>query len=324
MAVTAKIKNIFEKSSGLLLALILMAILLSIFTPGFLSLYNFQNIFKDFSILLVVSIGMTLAILLGKIDISVGSIMSMAGIIATVMLFKGYNIVFSLAVAILAGMAIGLINGYFIGRQKFDYFIVTFATMAIAKSLALVICGGNIISVTNEAFMFVGHGKIGGIFMVIWLALIIFFVMYYVVQKTDFGYKIYSIGGSEQASLLSGIDTKKVQVKAFVIGGGLAAVAGIFLAAIANTGNATAGNGYEFNAIAAVLIGGTPFDGGRGGLKGTFLGALFISVLKNGLNLIGLTPPWQYTVIGIIILLAIIGDVLVDERKKTEVMRRKW
>lgn len=318
------IKNIYKNMSGLLLGLIIMVILLGIFVDGFASLYNLQNIAKDFSILLVVSIAMTLAILLGKIDISVGSVMSMSGIIATVLLMNGYNIIFALIVAMLSGVCIGLINGYLIGYHKFDYFIVTFATLAIAKSIAFVVCNGKIIPVSNSAFMFIGSGKIAGIYFVIWLSLIIYLLMYYITNKTEFGYKIYSIGGSEQTSILAGINPQRVYIKAFAIGGLLASISGIFLAAVANTGNATAGTGYEFNAIAAVLIGGTPFDGGRGGLKGTFVGALFITVLKNGLNLMGFTPSWQYTIIGFIILTVLIVDVIMEEQKKKEVMRRKW
>ena len=158
--------------------------------------------------------------------------------------------------------------------------------------------------------------------MIVWFSMIIFFVLYYMLNKTTFGYRVYSVGGSENVSQLSGINTRRTYIISFIISGILAALGGLFMAGKANSGNATMGDGYEFNAIATVLIGGTPFDGGKGGLMSTFIGALFISLLNNGIALIGLTPAWQYAIIGIAILLVIIMDVALNERRKRAERRR--
>ncbi|HML37588.1 MAG TPA: ABC transporter permease [Bacillota bacterium] len=311
-----------KQASGLLFGTIFIFIALSILAEGFLSTYNCLNILKDFSILLIISLGMTLTILLGKLDMSVGSVMSLSGIVTTLLIANHAGLVLSIAGGLASGLIIGLINGYFVGVQKFDYFIVTFASLSIAKGLAQVICNGNIISCESSAFGYLGSGKLLGVYLIIWIAIIIFFISYFVTKKTSFGYKLYSVGGSEAVSSLSAIKSKRIYVTAFAVCGLMAAVSGILLAARAYSGNATAGAGYEFNAIAAVLVGGTPFDGGKGGVKGTFLGALFITILKNGLNLLGFSSPLQYTLIGLIILIAIVADVFIDERKKINDLRR--
>jgi ribose/xylose/arabinose/galactoside ABC-type transport system permease subunit len=186
----------------------------------------------------------------------------------------------------------------------------------------LVACDGDIISSDSEVLLFIGTGKVLGVFFIIWFAVIVYILMLYITNRTKFGYEIYSVGGSEQVAMLSGIKTYKVYIRAFVIAGILSAIGGIFLAGKANSGNATIGDGYEFNAIATVLIGGTPFDGGKGGLLGTMVGAFFISVLRNGISLMGFTPAWQYALIGIAILITILVDVLINERTKREEKRR--
>ncbi len=307
---------------GLIIAIVALFIIMSVMAEGFLSWYNLHNVLKDFSILLIVASGMTFAILLGKIDMSAGSVMSLSAIMITILLSKGATFPAALLGGIASGALIGLINGYLIGVQKLNHFIATFATMNIAKGAALVICNGQIINSSSDALLFIGTGKILKLFVIVWFSLIAFFVLYFILNKTTFGYRVYSVGGSENVSQLSGINTRKIYIISFIISGILAAIGGLFMAGKANSGNATMGDGYEFNAIATVLIGGTPFDGGKGGLMSTFIGALFISILKNGIALIGLTPAWQYFIIGIAILLVIIMDVALNERRKRAEKRR--
>jgi ribose transport system permease protein len=304
-------------------AVVLMAVM-GFSADGFLSWYNMHNVLKDFSILLTVSSGMTIAILLGKIDMSAGSVMSLSAIATTLTLASGRGIAAAAAVGMLSGMAVGLFNGYMIGVQKVNHFIVTFASMSIAKGIALIACNGEIINGTGRGLLFIGTGKIFNIFVIIWISVIIFIALYRLLKKSLFGYKIYSIGGSETVARLSGIDTRAVYIKSFVLIGLLSAIAGIFTAGKANSGNVTMGDGFEFNAIATVLIGGTPFDGGRGGLLGTFVGAFMISVLKNGISFLGMTPAWQYAIIGIVILVVIVADVTLNERRKIAESRRVW
>lgn len=301
-----------------------MFVFLSIFADGFFGWYNIHNLLKDTSILLVVAIGITLVILVGKNDLSVGSVMSLTAIVTTMLLSNGAHIVLALLAGIACGVVFGLLNGYLVGIQKLDHFVTTFATMSLAKGLALVICNGNIINANNDHFMAIGHSSslFLGLHVFIWIVGIIFAVMLFVLTKTKFGYKLYSIGGSEIAASLSGMKTGATYIKVYIISGVLASIGGILLASKANNGNATIGDGYEFSAIATVLIGGTPFDGGRGGLVGTLIGAVLISMLRNGLRFLGVTPSLQFVIIGLVILAVIVMDVIINERRKQEEMRR--
>lgn len=309
---------------GLLIGIAVLFIFMSVFAEGFFSWYNLHNLLKDSSILLTVAAGMTLAILIGKIDMSAGSVMSLSAIVTTILLSQGVHVVIALIAGISSGALIGLLNGYLIGIQKLDHFVTTFATMSLAKGIALVLCDGAIINTGNADFKAIGASTslFLGIHVYIWIVAVIFVILLFMLTKTKFGYKIYSIGGSEQASMLTGINTRGTFISVFLISGITAAIGGILLASKANNGNATIGNGYEFNAIATVVIGGTPFDGGRGGLTGTLIGALLISLLKNGLRFLNITPSLQYVIIGLVILAVIIMDVVINERRKLEELRR--
>lgn len=313
-----------KESLGLIAGIIVMFIFMSVFAGGFLSWYNMHNLLKDTSILLIVSVGMTLVILVGKIDMSAGSVMSLTAIVVTILLRGGMHIVPALLAGIACGVLIGLLNGFLVGVQKLNHFVTTFATMSLAKGLALVICDGQIINANSEHLKAIGHSSslFLGLHVFIWIVAIIFAAMLFVMTKTKFGYKLYSVGGSEQAAMLAGMKTSATYIKVYIISGVLASIGGILLASKANNGNATIGDGYEFNAIATVLIGGTPFDGGRGGLTGTLIGAILISMLRNGLRFMGITPSLQFVIIGMVILIVIIMDVVINERRKQEEMRR--
>jgi len=172
--------------------------------------------------------------------------------------------------------------------------------------------------------MWLGTGRIFNLFIIIWVGIIFFAAMYFFLNKTSFGYKIYSTGGSEHIAELSGIKTKRVYILSFMIVGIMAAMAGVLLAGMTNSGNAIIGDGYEFQAIAIVLIGGTTFDGGRGGLIGTLAGTLFMTILRNGISMLGFTPSWQYAIIGFVLLTVVSMSVLLNERRKRQELRRVW
>jgi ribose transport system permease protein len=255
---------------------------------------------------------------------SAGSVMSLTAIITTVLLSKGVHVVPALLAGLGSGALIGLLNGYLIGILRFDHFVTTFATLSLAKGLALVICDGDIINTGNLDFKAIGSSTsiLLGLHVFIWLVAIVFVAMWLILAKTKFGYDIYSIGGSEQAAVLAGVKTKSTYIKVFVISGLLASIGGILVASKANNGNATIGDGYEFSAIATVIIGGTPFDGGKGGLTGTLIGAFLLSLLKNGLRFLGVIPSLQYIIVGLVILAVIIMDVTINARRKLEEQRR--
>ena len=288
----------------------------SITADYFLTFINMMNILKHASVLIVVSLGMTLAILLGKNDMSVGSIMSLVGVVTGICLHRGIPIPLAICVGLAVGSIIGFVNGFLIGYRKFDYWIVTFANMGIAQSLALVISNGATIPGFDSRFRFLGDGQIYGVPVSIIIAIVITMGIMYLTYNTKYGSNIYSVGGNEQVSRYSGIDTNNVIFKTYILSSILAGFAGILLASKVNSASPIAGSGYEFDAIAATLIGGTPFEGGRGGVLGTLIGACIIATLRNGLNMLGLTPPIQFTPIGFIIILIIIFDVLNEKYKE--------
>jgi ribose transport system permease protein len=317
-------RNILGKFSGLSIGLLLLLAFFSVFTSGFFTVYNLLNLLKASTVLLMVSFGMYMAILSGQIDMSVGSVMSLAGVVTGLCLQHGVNLVFALGAGLLVGAAFGALNGYFIGKQHFDFWVVTFATMGIAQGIALVVTGGNVVPGFANSFRFLGDGKVGGVYFIIWFTIFLCIFINFIMGKTKYGYRVFAVGGDPQCSRFAGIKVSNVRLQLYIFSGVLAAVAGIFLASKTNSASPIAGTGYEFDAIAAVLIGGTPFEGGKGTVKGTIVGGLLITVLRNGLNLMGLTTPVQFTAIGLIIMIIIVVDVLKMKRKNQAEMRRKY
>lgn len=313
----ADIVKHLKKLPGIVYGLVLIIAFFGLTADYFLTFMNLMNILKHASVLIVVSLGTTLAILLGKNDMSVGSIMSLVGVVTGICLHRGVPVPLAICIGLAAGSIIGFVNGYLIGYKKFDYWIVTFANMGIGQSLALVISDGSTIPGFHSSFRFLGDGEIFGVPVSILIAIAITLGIMYLSHNTKFGSNIYSVGGNEQVARYSGIDTNNVIFKTYILGSLLAGFAGILLVSKVNSANPIAGSGYEFDAIAAALIGGTPFGGGRGGVLGTFIGACIIATLRNGLNMLGLTPPIQYTLVGFIIVLIIIFDVL-NEKYKAE------
>ncbi|NLZ52961.1 MAG: ABC transporter permease [Thermoanaerobacteraceae bacterium] len=309
---------------GATYGVILLFIFFSLISNKFLSLANIFLIARSSSILLIASIGMTMVILVSQIDLSVGSVMSLSGVIAGVCLQNGLSIPVAILLGIAAGIAVGVINGIMVAVYKFDYWISTFATMGVAAGLALVFANGETIPVVDEAFGWLGNGKLFGIYVLIYITVILVAIMMFVLGKTKFGYNIYSIGGSEQTALLSGIDVVKNRMYVYMCSGLFASIAGLLLASMGNSASPIAGADYSFDAIAAVIIGGTSFDGGKGGLLGTVMGTLMLRILTSGLNLMGISAIWQKAIIGVAIVAILVGDALNEKRKKKNDMRRTY
>ena len=309
---------------GATYGVILLFIFFSLISNKFLSLANIFLIARSSSILLIASIGMTMVILVSQIDLSVGSVMSLSGVIAGVCLQNGLSIPVAILLGIAAGIAVGVINGIMVAVYKFDYWISTFATMGVAAGLALVFANGETIPVVDEAFGWLGNGELFGIYVLIYITVILVAIMMFVLGKTKFGYNIYSIGGSEQTALLSGIDVVKNRMYVYMCSGLFASIAGLLLASMGNSASPIAGADYSFDAIAAVIIGGTSFDGGKGGLLGTVMGTLMLRILTSGLNLMGISAIWQKAIIGVAIVAILVGDALNEKRKKKNDMRRTY
>jgi len=322
------LKANLKKVSGIMWASLLMIVIMFIFVPNFSQFRNFDNILKNTAVLLIVSIGMTMAILSSQIDLSIGGVMSASAMICAMYLNQFENpsigqILVTFLIAILVGLCFGLLNGILIGKYKYNYWLVSFATMSMGYGLAQIVTNGNIIAGFSKRFRHVADGKLGGtISNVILISALIVIIMVIVLKRTRFGLHIYAVGDSEQCAAQSGISITKIRILIYVISGILAGLGGALLVSKTNSANTTLGNGYEFDAIAAVIIGGTPFDGGKGGLVGTVIGALIVQAFKSGLQLMGVSTYWQQTLVGIFILVIIVFDVISMNRKNLKKTRR--
>lgn len=287
-------------------------------SPRFLTGSNLLNVFRQTSINAVIAAGMTFVILTAGIDLSVGSILGFSGVIAARMLANGYDITLSLLAALVVGAIAGMINGIIITKGRVQPFIGTLATMIFLRGATLVFSDGRPIAVTGASlspiFRWVGTGTVLGIPVPIIIMFFVFIICYYVLNHTKFGRHIYAVGGNEEASLLSGINTDRIKILAYTISGLLAAVAGIIVTSRLSSAQPTAGDGYELDAIAAVVLGGTSLVGGQGTIIGTIIGALIIGILNNALNLMDVQSYYQSIAKAVVILIA----VLLDRKSKSK------
>lgn len=299
---------------GPLFGLILLIIVVSILNPSFLSIANIFNVLRQVSISAIIAFGMTFVILTGGIDLSVGSTLALTGAIAASLLASGTDPFLTMGIALIIGLILGAINGVIITKGKVAPFIATLATMTIYRGLTLVYTDGRPISGLGDhySFQLFGKGYFLGFPVPVVTMVIAFVILYFILQKTTFGRRVYAVGGNEEAAKLSGINTDKVKIAVYAITGFLAALAALILTSRLNSAQPTAGESYELDAIAAVVLGGTSLNGGKGWIFGTLIGALIIGVLNNGMNLIGVSSFWQQVVKGIVILIAVLMD-----RKKT-------
>lgn len=282
-----------------------LLIMFSLISPNFFSIMNISNLVLQGSVLFIVSLGMTIVMLSNGIDLSVGSLMSLTGMVAGISLSNGLGTIPALSF----GISTGLISGFFVGtlvaKLGFPPFIATFGMMGVFEGISLYSNGGNSIYWHKSIFDFIGNGHFFGIPCPILLAAIIFGAVYLLLYNTPFGVNVYAIGGHEEGLRLSGVDVKRQKLLIYMVSGLLASIGGLILASRIATGHPTVGLGYEFEAIASTVIGGTTFFGGRGGIVGTIFGALIITLLRNGLNLLGYSTPYQYCAIGLILAVGI-------------------
>jgi len=297
--------------NGLLVGFVLLCVGIGLLSPNFLTPSNFINVLRQVSINGVVAIGQTLVILTGGIDLSVGSGIGVAGILVAKL--QPYGVVPAIGVALAACLAAGLVNGLIITRLRVTPFVATLGMMAILRGADYVISGGYSIYSTPYLVKFIGQGNILGIPMLVVVVLVATGIAYYVTRYTVFGRHIYAVGGNEEGARLAGVRVQRTKLWAYVISGLTMGIAGVMLAGRMNTGEPTAGTGYELDCIAAVVIGGTSLSGGQGSALGTLLGALVLGVVNNGMNILNVNVYWQQVVKGSIIVLAVVIDQL---RKK--------
>lgn len=302
---------------GIILAFIVLVIALSFASPFFLRPKNIINVFRQTSVNALLALGMTFVILTGGIDLSVGSVLAFGGIVSASLASDamGGSIQHPLVAAsagLLGGLVLGALNGLFVAKWRMPAFVVTLGMLSMARGFTFIYSDGMPVPRIDEGFLVFGQGMFLGVpFPVIILA-IVFAVSWIVLYKTRYGRYIYAVGGNEKSAKISGVNTRWIIFTVYVISGVLSALGGIILTARTTAGLPQAGQAYELDAIAAVVIGGTSLSGGQGSLVGTLIGALLIGVINNGLDLLGVSSYFQQVIKGAII----IGAVLLDSFRK--------
>ncbi|NOU90820.1 ribose ABC transporter permease [Paenibacillus sp. LMG 31460] len=302
-------------NSGILIALVSLIVFFALTTSTFLSTSNVLNVLRQISINAIIAFGMTFTILINGIDLSVGSILAVSQVITIGLLFMGVPIVPALIVGLLIGAVLGLINGFVITKGKIPPFIVTLSMMIMARGFAYVLTGGRPMSFNNEILSFIGNGYIGPIPVPIIIMVICLIITSFILNKTKFGRHVYAVGGNREAARFSGIQISKIEMIVYTISGLLAGLSGVILAARMSSAQPTSGSGFELDAIAAVVLGGTSFSGGIGKIGGVFIGALIIGVLNNGLNLMHVSSYWQMIIKGLVIVTAVYVDSLKKKKR---------
>lgn len=288
-----------------LVGLLAVSVIMVFASDSFLSVANITNIMRQVSIIAIIAAGMTFVILTGGIDLSVGAIMALSGTIAAGLMVAGLNASLALLAGIGIGIGFGVFNGALVAFAGMPSIIVTLATMGIARGFGLMYSGGYPISGLPSWIKFFGGGTVLGIQMPILIMLVVYVLAWVLLERTPFGRHVYAIGGNETATRLSGVRVGRAKLLVYILSGFTASIAAIVLTSRLMSGQPNAGAGFELDAIAAVVLGGTSIAGGRGSVVGTLIGALLLGVLNNGLNMMGVDPYVQNVIKGGIILLAI-------------------
>ncbi|HTV43519.1 MAG TPA: ABC transporter permease [Candidatus Sulfotelmatobacter sp.] len=300
----------FFSKYGIYFAFVILAGTLAIWKPSFRTLGNIDDIFQQVSVNGILAIGMTLVIITAGIDLSVGSVLALSAVVATSFAKANdqgvpyHPLIMPLALGVLTGLACGAVNGVLIAKRRLAPFIVTLGMMTVARGLALVYSQGRPEISLSDAYDAIGEGLAGPGGIVLATVLAGIFILHF----TRFGRYVYAVGGNELAAKVSGVNTDRVLIGVYAIAGALAGVAGIVESSRVTSGSPSAGGGYELNAIAAVVIGGTSLNGGIGTMGGTIVGVLIIGVMNNGLDLLQVSSYWQQVVKGAIIVCAVLLD----------------
>jgi ribose transport system permease protein len=296
---------------GILGALVVMLLILTVFVPQFRGAGNLVNITRNFSFVGIVAMGMTLVILTGGIDLSVGSVEGMSAVVAGALLAQGWPLPLAIVIGLLSAAGIGLINGLCITKLHMSPFVPTLATLSIGRSLALIITRGRPISIFGDehaAFLWIGGGDVFGIPnpVIIFAATAVFF--WILASRTVWGRYVYAVGGNERTARLTGLQVDRLKIIVYILCAVFAGLAGIVQLSYLSSVTADAGTGEELAVIAATVIGGANLAGGEGTILGTVLGAIILEVLRNGLLLFGIDPYWQGVVVGAVIIIAVSLD----------------
>ena len=314
--------SIVKGNIGIIVVLIIMCVAVTLATDKFLTTNNLISVLRQISINTYIALGMTLIIILGHIDLSVGSIVAMSGTLTVGFIVnQGLPLGVAIAAGLLVGTAAGFVSGFIVANFKVPAFIITMAMMNIASGIAYVYTGGQSTRITNKLFIEIGTGYLFNVIPLPVVYMVVLIILFsFILSKTKFGTYVYAIGGNREAARLSGVPIKKIEIIVFTISGLLSAFAGLVLCSRMYSGQPSVGSGYELDAIAACVLGGTSMTGGKGRISGTVFGAMVIGIISNGLNLIGVSSYWQLIIKGLIIACAVLLD---GQKGKLELLKKK-
>lgn len=304
------VSQLFTAAPGAAYLLAILFLILALWRPEFFSLANLTNVGLQVAVLTIVSLGMTLVILTEGIDLSLGAVLGLAGVVMGLVLVAGYPLMAAVAAAIAVGIVFGLANGAMIAWAGMPPFIVTLGTLGVAQSCAMVLTQGNSVTGLPAQVRWFNEGLVLGVPVPLLATAILFLFTYLVLYHTRFGRYVFAIGGNRRALALSGVRVSAYLVAVYVFAAVMAALAAFVMTARMNAAHPTIAIGLEFDAIAAVVLGGTSFEKGRGGIVGTLAGAAAVGVLRNGLNLVGVSAEWQVAAIGLVIIAGVAFDSL--------------
>ncbi|HOJ60992.1 MAG TPA: ribose ABC transporter permease [bacterium] len=311
------VSRLFKRNGGPLAGLIVLCLLLSIATPHFFTSSNLTNVAQQASVNAIVSIGMTFVILTAGIDLSVGSVLALVGVVLASLLRAGLPMPLAVGIALAGGFGCGTVNGVLVCWGRLPPFIVTLGMMSMARGGALVYTGGRPISGFEEPFRHLAQGTWFGLPIPVWIMIGLYGAAHTLLSRTSLGRYTYAIGGNETAVRLSGVNVHVYKTLIYGLSGFTTAAAAVLLTARLNSASPLAGINYELDAIAATVIGGTSLMGGEGHIMGTLIGAFIIQVLRNGLNLLNITSNFQNIVIGAVIVAAALLDTYLKSRRKS-------
>jgi ribose transport system permease protein len=322
-----RLKGLFAaRETGILLALFIISTLLTLTTSNFLTVQNLLNVGRQISLLGIMAMGMTFVLITREVDLSIGSIYAIAGLSTGMLIVHGWLLIPALGAGLIVGGSIGCLNGLLATYGKLPSFIATLGMLSVVRGAALLVTNGEPVTVNTSKggredvinqFYFLGQGHIfDRLPMLLIFFILIALAAWLLLSKTTFGFRVYAVGGSDRAARLSGIQVYQTKILTFTLMGVLSALAGILSLAFLPSGQAgRTGVGLELDVIAAAIVGGASLSGGEGTILGTILGVLIIGVLRNGLILLGISPFWQTTIIGLVIIFAVGLDKWTEQRR---------
>lgn len=305
----------------LILAIVLVFVLFTALNKNFLSTTNLVNILVAASLVGMVAVGHTYLIIAKQNDLSPGSLAALSGVVVALLLQKGLPIPVAILITLLVGALVGLFNAWMVNAINIEAFIATLVTQMIVRGLAYILCGGKPVAISNQAFNNIGKLRILNIPFSVWLMVLCLLVFGFILSKTKFGRSVYAIGGSTEAARLAGLNPQRIIQICFIIIGMLTAMGGVVFASRMNAGQPAANVNLEFDAITAVVLGGTSFTGGVGDMFGTVLGIILIQSFNTGLTMVNVSSFWQYVARGALLLFALTSDFLRKKKREKELLQ---